>query len=50
MYQYTDFDRQFIRHRAAQHRDQLERNLAGPSKPCPALRNSGVTLRASATA
>ncbi len=29
MYQYTDFDRQFIRSRAAQHRDQLERNLAG---------------------
>lgn len=29
MYQYTDFDRQFIRQRAAQYRDQLERNLAG---------------------
>ncbi len=29
MYQYTDFDRQFVRQRAAQHRDQLERNLAG---------------------
>ncbi len=29
MYQYTDFDRHFIRARAAQHRDQLERNLAG---------------------
>jgi sulfite reductase (NADPH) hemoprotein beta-component len=29
MYQYTDFDKQFIRQRAAQHRDQLERNLAG---------------------
>ena len=29
MYQYTDFDRQFIHSRAAQHRDQLERNLAG---------------------
>ncbi|MBK1711592.1 nitrite/sulfite reductase [Rubrivivax gelatinosus] len=29
MYQYTDFDRQFIRARAAQYRDQLERNLAG---------------------
>ncbi|RFO98561.1 nitrite reductase [Rhodoferax lacus] len=29
MYQYTDFDRQFIRSRADQHRDQLERNLAG---------------------
>ncbi|MDD2926466.1 nitrite/sulfite reductase, partial [Rhodoferax sp.] len=29
MYQYTDFDRQFIRQRAAQYRDQLERNLQG---------------------
>jgi sulfite reductase (NADPH) hemoprotein beta-component len=29
MYQYTDFDQQFIRARAAQYRDQLERNLAG---------------------
>ncbi|MBC7620820.1 MAG: nitrite/sulfite reductase [Candidatus Saccharibacteria bacterium] len=29
MYQYTEFDRQFIRARAAQHRDQLERNLSG---------------------
>ena len=29
MYQYTDFDRQFIKSRAAQHRDQLDRNLAG---------------------
>jgi sulfite reductase (NADPH) hemoprotein beta-component len=29
MYQYTDFDRQFIRQRAAQFRDQLERHLAG---------------------
>ncbi len=29
MYQYTEFDRQFIHARAAQHRDQLERNLAG---------------------
>jgi len=29
MYQYTEFDRQFIRARAAQHRDQLERNLRG---------------------
>jgi len=29
MYQYTDFDRQFIRLRAAQYRDQLERNLKG---------------------
>ena len=29
MYQYTEFDRQFISARAAQHRDQLERNLAG---------------------
>ena len=29
MYQYTDFDRQFIRTRAQQYRDQLERNRAG---------------------
>ena len=29
MYQYTEFDRQFIRSRAAQYRDQLERNRAG---------------------
>ena len=29
MYQYTEFDRQFIRNRAEQHRDQLQRNLAG---------------------
>ncbi len=29
MYQYTEFDRQFIRSRAAQYRDQLQRNLAG---------------------
>ena len=29
MYQYTDFDRQFVNQRAAQYRDQLERNLAG---------------------
>src|SRR5450830_641925 len=29
MYQYTDFDKQFVKLRAAQHRDQLERNLAG---------------------
>ncbi|MES2879384.1 MAG: nitrite/sulfite reductase, partial [Pseudomonadota bacterium] len=29
MYQYTDFDRQFVRARADQYRDQLERNLAG---------------------
>ncbi|MBV5297193.1 MAG: nitrite/sulfite reductase [Rhodoferax sp.] len=29
MYQYTDFDRQFIRARAAQYRDQLVRNLKG---------------------
>ncbi|OQW89230.1 MAG: nitrite reductase [Rhodoferax ferrireducens] len=29
MYQYTDFDRHFIRSRAAQYRDQLERNLRG---------------------
>jgi sulfite reductase (NADPH) hemoprotein beta-component len=29
MYQYTEFDKQFVRSRAAQFRDQLERNLAG---------------------
>jgi sulfite reductase (NADPH) hemoprotein beta-component len=29
MYQYTDFDRQFVRQRAAQYRDQLERFLEG---------------------
>lgn len=29
MYQYTDFDRHFVRQRAAQFRDQLERNLGG---------------------
>ena len=29
MYQYTEFDKQFVHQRAAQFRDQLERNLAG---------------------
>ena len=29
MYQYTEFDRQFVHSRAAQYRDQLKRNLAG---------------------
>lgn len=29
MYAYTEFDRRFIRERAAQYRDQLERHLAG---------------------
>ena len=29
MYAYTDFDRQFVRARAAQYRDQLQRNLRG---------------------
>ena len=29
MYQYTEFDKQFVRHRAAQFRDQLERCMAG---------------------
>ena len=29
MYRYTDFDRQFVRARAAQYRDQLQRHLAG---------------------
>ena len=32
MYHYTDFDRQFVRQRAAQYRDQLERNLRGELK------------------
>jgi sulfite reductase (NADPH) hemoprotein beta-component len=29
MYQYTDFDKHFVRQRAAQFRDQLQRHLAG---------------------
>jgi len=29
MYRYSDFDRHFIRQRAAQFRDQLERHLRG---------------------
>ncbi len=29
MYQYTEFDTQFVKARAAQYRDQLQRNLAG---------------------
>ena len=29
MYKYTEFDRQFVHARAAQYRDQLERNLNG---------------------
>ena len=29
MYQYTEFDKQFVRQRAAQFRDQLERHLSG---------------------
>lgn len=29
MYQYTPFDTQFVKQRAAQFRDQLQRNLAG---------------------
>ncbi|MEN9842711.1 MAG: hypothetical protein RLZZ612_540 [Pseudomonadota bacterium] len=29
MYAYTEFDRAFVRQRAAQYRDQLQRNLAG---------------------
>jgi len=32
MYQYTDFDRQFVQQRAAQYRDQLQRHLAGELK------------------
>ena len=29
MYQYTEFDKQFVQARAAQYRDQLTRNQAG---------------------
>ena len=29
MYHYTEFDRQFVQQRAAQFRDQLQRNLTG---------------------
>ena len=29
MYQYTEFDRQFVHTRAAQYRDQLDRHLSG---------------------
>ena len=40
MYQYTDFDRQFVRGRAAQFRDQLRRHLDGelPEEDFRALR------------
>jgi sulfite reductase (NADPH) hemoprotein beta-component len=40
MYAYTDFDRQFVRARAAQFRDQLQRHLAGqlPEDDFKALR------------
>jgi sulfite reductase (NADPH) hemoprotein beta-component len=40
MYCYTEFDRQFVHQRAAQFRDQLERNLAGrlPEEEFRALR------------
>jgi sulfite reductase (NADPH) hemoprotein beta-component len=40
MYQYTDFDRQFVHARAAQFRDQLDRHLAGslPDEDFRALR------------
>ncbi len=40
MYTYTDFDRQFLRSRAAQFRDQLERHLRGelPDEDFRALR------------
>jgi sulfite reductase (NADPH) hemoprotein beta-component len=37
MYQYTDFDRQFVHARAAQYRDQLQRHLSG-SLPDDAFR------------
>ena len=29
MYIYTDFDKHFVHQRAAQYRDQLQRNLSG---------------------
>ena len=40
MYTYTDFDKHFVRQRAAQYRDQLERHLAGrlPDEEFRALR------------
>ncbi len=40
MYQYTPFDKQFVRQRAAQFRDQLERHLSGrlPEEDFRALR------------
>jgi len=40
MYQYTEFDRQFVHQRAAQFRDQLERHLRGqlPEDDFKALR------------
>ncbi len=40
MYRYTDFDRQFVKARAAQFRDQLQRHLAGelPDEDFRALR------------
>ncbi len=40
MYRYSDFDRRFVRQRAAQFRDQLERHLAGhlPGDDFKALR------------
>ncbi|UUX97483.1 nitrite/sulfite reductase [Aquabacterium sp. J223] len=40
MYQYTEFDRQFVQARAAQFRDQLDRHLAGrlPDEEFRALR------------
>ena len=47
MYQYTDFDKQFVRNRAAQYRDQLERNLAGTlADACPkVLEASRIALK-----
>jgi sulfite reductase (NADPH) hemoprotein beta-component len=48
MYQYTDFDKQFVAKRAAQYRDQLERNLAGGTlsddefRPC-ACKTAGMS-------
>ena len=31
MYRYNEFDREFLRERVGQYRDQVERRLSGPS-------------------
>ena len=38
MYHYDRIDQQLINERAAQHRDQIERNLAGQLSDAPRLR------------